>query len=100
LVLTPVAVYSHPFPLKTGVSPAAGSTTVPVKAPAAVIVPLSSIPEVVLVADANSVRLVPPLVKFTVPASARTVAEGDARQVLVAVVSVPLLTTSRCRRST
>lgn len=51
-VFTPVALYSHPLPLKTGVAPGSGSVTVPLRAPAAVSVPLKSIRDVVFVADA------------------------------------------------
>jgi hypothetical protein len=99
LVLVPVAVYSQAVVPNTGVRrPGAGSVSVPEKVPAAVSVPRSSIPDEV-VPVANSVRIVIPLLKLTVPESARTVDGGGACHALVEVAMPPAVN-SRCSKIT
>lgn len=89
-VLVPEVVYEQ-VP-NTGNEPGAGSVTVPLKDPADVIVPRSSISEKDP-AEAAMKRSVKPVPRLTAPLSGRTSVVGGFRQVLV-VARVPSESTS------
>jgi hypothetical protein len=84
----PVVVYSQPPTLNTGEDPGAGSVSVPVNVLVAVIVPRSSIADV-LPLEALSIRSAKPSLKRTRPLSGRTIPVGGFCQLLVVALTVP-----------
>lgn len=96
-VLLPVVLYEQAANI--GKKPGAGSVRVPLKDPADVIVPRSSIANP---PDAARIRagVVTPVLRFTEPLSGRTTVDRGFCQKLVALLSVPSASTSKCAVST
>ena len=89
-----VAVYSQPPTLNMGADAGAGSVSVPVKVLDGVIVPRSSMAEV-LPLDALRIRSVSPSLSRTSPLIGR-ITPGGFCQLLVLGATVPSARTSRC----